>query len=281
MKYPVQTCAGILYNDSELFQQHFMIVSDKLSVFSKRTESILAAPFEWCYIPGGAVTLIDASDYGGTPGGIYHVADFAIAKYLITNSQYQNFLDHPNGFVNIEWWNYSPQAILWRRDHRKPKPTAFTGTDLPRTRISWFDGVAFCNWLSSELGELRVRLPTEQEWQRAAVGDSGWSYPWGHEIDGSRANFANNIGKVSPVGSFPAGQSPFDVTDMVGNLWEWNLTKWGTNDTTLDGYVYRNYRGGAWNVSNPEYLRATDRGEGHSPRGQLNDAGLRIVLQPL
>jgi len=279
MKYPVKTYARVLYNDSEFFQQHFMIPSDELSVLSKRTEWILAAPFEWCHIPGGAVTLIDASDYGGTPGGSYHVADFAIAKYLITNSHYQNFLDHSNGFSNIEWWDYSPEAILWRRDHRKPKPTAFAGMNLPRTRISWFDGVAFCNWLSSELGELRVRLPTEQEWQRAAIGDSGWSYPWGNEIDGSRANFANNIGKVSPVGSFPAGQSPFDVMDMVGNLWEWNLTKWGTNDTTLDGYAYRNYRGGAWNVSNPEYLRATDRGVGHSPRGQLNDAGLRIVLQ--
>ena len=70
------------------------------------------------------------------------------------------------------------------------------------------------------------------------------------------------------------------VLDMIGNLWEWNLTIWGTdNSSDPSGYVYRNYRGGAWNVSNPEYLRAIDRGAGHSPRGQLNDAGFRAALQ--
>ncbi len=256
-----------------------MTISNDLISISKQTESILGPMFEWCHVTGGAVRLIDASDYGGTSGGIYHVADFVMAKYLITNSQYQKFLDHPNGFVNIEWWAYSPEGTLWRRDHHTPKPTAFAGNDLPRTRISWFDGVAFCNWLSAELKTAQVRLPTEQEWQRAAVGDTSWSYPWGNEMDDTCANYANHVGQVSSVGSYPKGQSPFGIMDMVGNLWEWNQTIWGTDNTDLSGYVYRNYRGGAWNVSNPEYLRAIDRGVGHPPRGRLNDAGLRVALQ--
>jgi formylglycine-generating enzyme required for sulfatase activity len=256
-----------------------MTTPNELSARSQQTEILLASPFEWCHITGGVVNLIDASDYGGNKGGTYQVADFAMAKYLITNSQYQKFLDHPNGFKNAEWWDYSPEGTLWRRDHRKPKPTAFAGADLSRTRISWFDGVAFCNWLSAELKTHRVRLPTEQEWQRAAVGDTDWYYPWGNELDDTRANYANQVGQVAEVGKYPNGQSPFGVVDMIGNLWEWNLTIWGTDRTDLEGYVYRNYRGGAWNVSNPEYLRAIDRGVGHSPRGQLNDAGLRIILQ--
>lgn len=256
-----------------------MSTLNELFALSQQTEAILGASFEWCHVTGGVVTLTDASDYGGTRGGIYQVTQFAMAKYLITNSQYQKFLNHPNGFSDPKWWNYSPEGTLWRRDHRKPKPTAFAGVGLPRTRISWFDGVAFCNWLSAELKTVQVRLPTEQEWQRAAVGDTDWSYPWGNELDKTRANYANHVGQVAVVGSSPNGQSLFGIMDMIGTLWEWNLTKWGTDNTDPDGYVYRNYRGGAWNVSNPEYLRAIDRGAGHSPRGQLNDAGLRIVLQ--
>jgi formylglycine-generating enzyme required for sulfatase activity len=253
-------------------------MTDEIILLSRKTESIVGAPFQWSDIPGGNVNLLDASDYGGTTGGVNEIPDFAIGKYLITNGQYQSFVKAPNGFLNPDWWIYSPQAIQWRKDHPHPKPTAFPGTDLPCTRVSWFDSVAFCNWLASEL-KVVVRLPTEQEWQRAAVGDTDWSYPWGDELDETRANYGNRLKQVSPVGIFPNGQSPFGVMDMVGNLWEWCSTIWGTESTDLNGYVYRVFRGGAWNVSNPEYLRAIDRGEGHSPRGMLNDCGFRIVLE--
>ena len=254
-----------------------MIDFNELESLAKATEAILGTPFEWRFIKGGTVTLSDASNYGGTKGGIYQVKGFAMAKFLITNLQYQKFISHPNGFYNLEWWTYSPEGVLWRRDHRKPKPTAFAGSALPATRVSWFDSMAFCNWFSAELKET-VRLPTEQEWQRAAVGDTDWSYPWGNTLDETRANFANLVGSTSQVGSFPAGQSPFGVMDMIGNLWEWCLTLWGTDSVDPSSYAYRATRGGAWNVSNPEYLRAIDRGAGQPPRGRLNDAGFRITL---
>lgn len=249
-----------------------------LEVLSKQIESLLGEPFEWCFVKGGLVTLIDASDYGGARGGCYQVGDFAIAKYLITNAQYKKFINHPDGFVNLQWWDFSLQATQWRIDHSYPKSTAFAGADLPRTRVSWFDSIAFCQWLSDEIA-VEICLPNEQEWQRAAVGDTNWKYPWGNDLDETRGNFANRVGKVSIGGSFPNGQSPFGVMDMVGNLWEWSLTTWRTDSTDLSGYTYRIIRGGAWNVNNPEHLRAIDRGEGHSPRGQLNDCGFRIALQ--
>jgi formylglycine-generating enzyme required for sulfatase activity len=250
-----------------------------LAQLNEKTVKLLGSSFEWCRIPGGEVTLLDASAYGGTKGGTYQVQEFAIGKFMVTNGHYSSFIEHPNGFNNAQWWNYSPQATQWREGHPFPKPPAFIGRDLPCTRVSWFDSVAFCIWLSAEL-EGTIRLPTEQEWQRAAIGDTGWVYPWGNELDETRGNFANSIGRVSPVGDFPGGQSPFGVMDMTGNLWEWCLTIWGAEETDLSGYVYRVFRGGAWNVSNPDYLRSIDRGEGHSPRGRLNDCGFRIVLQP-
>ena len=249
----------------------------ELVSISKVTESILGEPFEWCLVQGGIATLVDASDYGGTKGGTYQVADFAIGKYFITNSQYKKFIDHPNGFRNPQWWEYSKEAIQWKKDRPNPKPPAFAGADLPATRVSWFDSIAFCNWLSAELNR-KVRLPTEQEWQRTAVGDTGWAYPWGNELDETRGNYANHIRQTSPVGNFPAGQSPFGAMDMIGNLWEWCLTVWGSDSTDPNGYVYRVTRGGAWNVSNPEYLRAIDRGAGQPPRSRLNDAGFRCAL---
>ena len=255
-----------------------MTASTTVETMARNIATILGEPFEWCFIKGGVVSLIDASDHGGTKGGVYRVSDFAIGKYLVTNSQFTKFLDHPNGFYDPKWWKFSPEGILWRRDHRNPKPTAFPGRNLPVTRVSWFDSVAFCNWLSSETDGI-IRLPAEQEWQYAASGAMEWSYPWGNELDETRGNYANIFGQTSPVGKYPAGQSPFGAMDMFGNVWEWCSTIWGTESNDLGGYVYRTIRGGAWNVSNPEHLRAVDRGEGHSPRGQLNDCGLRIVLE--
>src|SRR5512133_398434 len=110
-----------------------------IETLSQKTEAILCPPFEWCTIPGGTVDLEDACGHGGTAGGTYPVADFAIAKYAITNAQYERFLKHPQGYANRDWWNYSAQAVHWRQDHPHPKATAFEGAELTRTRVSWFD----------------------------------------------------------------------------------------------------------------------------------------------
>lgn len=264
-----------------------------LIALSKTAEAILCSPFEWCAVTGGVVTLEDATSTGGTKGGEYHVADFAIAKYPIMNAQYLKFLNYPAGYANPNWWQYSAEAVQWRKDHPKSRPTAFDGADLPRTRVSWFDSMAFCHWLSADL-EYRngaqhptspdthdpttwsVRLPTEQEWQRAAIGDTGWLYPWGNQLDETRGNYARRAGRPTRVGSYPAGKSPYEVLDLIGNVWEWCLTAWGEESGNANGYGYRHIKGGAWNVNRPDHLRAVDRG-GNSPRGRLNDAGFRCV----
>jgi formylglycine-generating enzyme required for sulfatase activity len=264
-----------------------------LESLSRVTEAILCPPFKWCHVQGGLVTIENALHYGGTMGGKYQTTSFAIAKYPITNAQYQKFLDDPRGYTNLVWWEYSPQAIQWHKDHRRSKPTAFDGPDFPRTRISWFDSMAFCSWLSANLqchtrkGERRsfepsnldtwsIRLPTEQEWQRAAFDDRDWLYPWGNRLESNCGNYGNAVGHPTNVGSYPDGQSPCGALDLLGNVWEWCLTPWGMDGMDVSGYTYRVLKGGAWNVSNPEYLRATDR-YGHPPRGQLNDAGFRCI----
>jgi len=261
---------------------------------SKIVESILCPPFEWRPVTGGLVILEDASRYGGTAGGPVQVADFAMAKYPITNAQYEKFLDNVNGFTNLQWWDFSAEAMQWRKDHANPKPSAFQGSNLPRTRVSWFDAIAFCGWLSAEFRDhltnatplggrapcaWDIRLPTEGEWQRAALGDTGWCYPWGDTLDEDRANHAGYVGQPSQVGKYPDGQSVYGVMDMIGNVWEWCQSGWNQADTDLRGYVPRVIKGGAWNVSKADYLRANDRGA-WPPRGRLNDCGFRSLLGP-
>ena len=258
--------------------------------YSQYTETLLAPPFEWCSIDAGSVVLTDAADRGGTSGGVFAVRAFAISKYLITNAQYQPFVEDPNGYSNHAWWGYSPQALQWRKTHPKAQGTAFDGAKVPRTRVSWFDSMAFCAWLSHVIAKKpqfsihdvttwAIRLPSEVEWQRAALGDTSGPYPWGNTpIDQTRATCANWTKQPTSVDSHPAGASPYGVLDMSGNLAEWCLTKWGSDEEDVTGYSYRNVRGGAWNIGAQNvFLQATDR-YGHPPRGRLNDFGFRIGL---
>lgn len=261
-----------------------------MNSYSQQIEKLLASPFEWCYINGGSVILTDAVDRSGTQGGVFTVGDFAISKYLITNAQFERFVEDPNGYANPSWWAYSAQAMQWRQTRKRAQGTAFSGTKLPRTRVSWFESMAFCAWLSQSFARSSgflieavttwpIRLPSELEWQRAALGDSAGPYPWGNApVDETRANCANWAGQPTTVDSHPAGASPYGVFDMSGNLAEWCLTKWGTDGEDVTGYEYRNVRGGAWNIDAMNvFLQANDR-YGHPPRGRLNDCGFRIAL---
>jgi formylglycine-generating enzyme required for sulfatase activity len=96
-------------------------------------------------------------------------------------------------------------------------------------------------------------------------------------LDETRGNYANRVGQPSPVDRYPAGKSIYGVMDLIGNLWERCLTGWNQEFVDTSGYTYRVIKGGAWNISNPDYLRANDRGC-HPPRGQLNDCGFRVLL---
>ncbi|MCL4250553.1 MAG: formylglycine-generating enzyme family protein [Anaerolineae bacterium] len=237
--------------------------------------SILPPPFAWCPIPAGQVTI---------EGKTYDVPAFEMAKYPVTNAQFRVFIDADDGYRYPVWWEFSEEAKAWHNRNTRPLPTAFDGEDHPRANVSWYEAIAFCCWLAARLRiepeQPAISLPTELQWQLAAVGDTGWDYPWGPVFDLLRCNSSvgGKSNGTSPVSAYETkGDSPFGVVDMTGNIWEWcrNLRDDIASDN-LQGQKPRMLRGGSWRNNNSQILRAAYRGDG-APYSMGYDWGFRVA----
>jgi serine/threonine-protein kinase len=146
--------------------------------------------------------------------------------------------------------------------------------NLPVTNVNWSEARAFCAFAGG-------RLPSEDEWEKAARGGDGREFPWGKELDCARANWGNfenegpcagkNPGKPVDVGSYPQGASPFGVLDMAGNVWEWVADRYDRDPTR------RVVRGGSC-CSYFVEPRAANR-NAWDPSHRDGDLGFRCVSQ--
>jgi formylglycine-generating enzyme required for sulfatase activity len=155
--------------------------------------------------------------------------------------------------------------------------------DHPVVDVTWNEADSFC-------GKAGGHLPTEEQWERAARGDAGFVYPWGNEFDPSKAVFAGEtggsdklkvgsyekeqsgatlLGGTKPAGAKVAGKSPFGLSDMAGNAWEW-VAGWYDEKKGL-----RLLKGGSW-LTPPESLRSAAR-LGDSAGARFNDYGFRCA----
>ena len=202
---------------------------------------------------------------------------FEIARYPVTNLQYQAFLDAPDGHCDNRWWKG-----LTKPD-RTPGISAWTESNHPRERVSWHEAMAFCAWLGVKLCR-KVRLPTEWEWERAARGTEGRIYPWGNEYLEGFANIdetwgkagPQNLGRTSAVGIYPKGASAEGVLDLAGNVGEWCLNEYEPpHKIRSGGTKSRVLRGGSWDL-NQEFARAACRSY-YRPVVRYNYLGFRVV----
>jgi formylglycine-generating enzyme required for sulfatase activity len=115
---------------------------------------------DWVEIPGG--------DYIYQEGTSRSLPTFYMARHPVTNVCYQAFID-AGGYDDECWW----QGI----ERPKPQESRWPQATRPCTSVNWYEAVAFSRWLSEQLG-YSVRLPTEEEWERAARGRDGRAFPW-------------------------------------------------------------------------------------------------------
>jgi formylglycine-generating enzyme required for sulfatase activity len=128
----------------------------------------------------------------------------------------------------------------------------------PVTDTDWYDADAYCRWAGK-------RLPTEEEWEKAARGPNGQVWPWGNQHDVARANtLESGRDWAEPVGSHPEGISPYGVYDMAGNVWEWTSSWYQAypgNQLQRSAYgeKQRVARGGSWHTPLSPFARSAHR----------------------
>jgi len=169
---------------------------------------------EWVPIPAGEFLMGDNFNEGDAdelPVHKVYLDEYHIAKYEITSDQYNYFCEE-TGRTKL------PVII--------PKETEYTGK-YPAFNVSYFDALAFCDWLSQRTGK-NVRLPTEAQWEKAARGIQQYRYPWGDDPpDCGKARYndclenANTLNGQLPVTFMESGSSPYGVFNMAGNAMEW------------------------------------------------------------
>lgn len=228
---------------------------------------------ETVLIPTGTFAMGCEMDEGSlvsdteTPQHTVMVSEFRIGKYPVTIGEFWAFIDE-GGYFEQRFWTHA--GWTWREEHAISQPRfwdddKWSGNHrLPVIGVSWYEAVAYTQWLSEITGRL-YRLPTESEWEFAARGTDGRMYPWGNTWYPGLCNVVGaGVWRTTAVGYYsPGGDSPYGIADMCGNVWEWCLTKWRDRytepeDNIFSGNATRCLRGGSW-FSHRQDARVTAR----------------------
>jgi len=192
-----------------------------------------------------------------------HLDGFWIDQFEVTNAQYKLFRDATRHRAPLD-----------------PRDPLFNGPSQPVVGVSWEDAQQFCRWAGK-------RLPTEAEWEKAARGLSGGTYPWGDAQVADHAHVMKT--RTSEVGKYPQGASPYGLMDMAGNVWEW-VQDWYAADYYRKDAAPKNpkgpaiggekvLRGGSFWERTVWDARATARHH-QTPEKANNNVGFRCARNP-
>ncbi|KUN59127.1 sulfatase-modifying factor 1 [Streptomyces canus] len=191
-------------------------------------------------VPGGPFTMGTSDEPWALdnerPAHRREVEPFYIDTTPVTNAEYQAFIED-GGYDNERWWapagwahirQHSIHApLFWSRDgkqwlRRRFGVTEVVPPDEPVVHVSWYEADAYARWAGR-------RLPTEAEWEKAArhdpAGGRSTRYPWGDADPApEHANLGQRHLRPAPAGSYPQGESPLGVRQLIGDVWEWTAS---------------------------------------------------------
>jgi formylglycine-generating enzyme required for sulfatase activity/predicted transcriptional regulator len=210
-----QNPKGLMISDKTIRQTYlslFLLLWEKTIYSEQKTDDKKVFPSEMQLIPGGYF-------YSGEESSAKKIFldSYLIDKTPVTNAEYQKFVK-TTGYHFPEHWK-NGQIPKGEENH-------------PVYNVSWYDAKAYANFSEK-------RLPTEEEWEKAARGSDKRIYPWGNNFD---VNFCNILRKnkgTTPVEKYPLGKSYYGLYDMAGNVWEWT-------DTPADEKNFNIIKGGSW-----------------------------------
>ena len=266
---------------------HIAALKDKKrSLYMASTSS---TPDNMALIPAGEFQMggHDENAYEDEkPVHTVYLEAFYMDKYPVTNDKYKTFIE-----ANPQWQKrhirkeYHNGGYL---RHWKGNNYPSGEADHPVVNVSWYTAMAYAEWVGK-------RLPTEAEWEKAARGGiTGKKYPWGDTIDPTQANYDWNIGKITPVGNYPA--NGYGLHDVCGNVWEWCFDVYdadfymsaarqnpisGVNiadgfiNHTINDELARVLRGGSWRIREA-FVRVANR-NGEAPTFTLDVIGFRCA----
>lgn len=220
-------------------------------------------------IPAGEFWMGD-EDISDNPRRRVFLSSYVIYKHLVTVKQYREYCRRTKrNMPDAPFYDYE-----WKNDYH------------PICNLTWQEAMAYAKWA-------RGSLPTEAQWEKAARGTEGFKFPWGNTFDATKVWSSNPKQRDGTTSVGKYGISPYGLSDMAGNVWQWCLDwydheSWRRENIPSKDLVYKKreseawghtLRGGAWFYKEPLNFRTADRYA--VPDWAYFFNGFRVVLKKI